>query len=71
MAVCLQLVSKCIHCKADNSDNWFYCRHCGKKASENKFPTKMWMMSEIGKRTDIEFGTTTIEESVKRMRSNA
>jgi hypothetical protein len=31
----------------------------------------MWMMSEIGKRTDIEFGTTTVEESVKRMRSNA
>ena len=71
MAVCLQLVSKCIHCKADNSESWFYCRNCGKKASENKFPTKMWMMSEIGKRTDIEFGTTTVEESVKRMRSNA
>jgi len=31
----------------------------------------MWMMSEIGKRTDIEFGTTTVEESVKRMGSNA
>jgi hypothetical protein len=31
----------------------------------------MWMMSEIGKRTDIEFGTTTVEESVKRMRRNA
>jgi|TARA_Y100000310_G_scaffold298845_1_gene333155 hypothetical protein len=62
---------KCIHCKSDNNENWFYCRNCGKKASEKKFPTKMWMMSDIGKRTDIEFGTTTIEESVKRMRSNA
>jgi len=41
------------------------------KASERKFPNKMWMTSERGKRTDIEFSTTTIEESVKRMRSNA
>ena len=28
----------------------------------------MYMMSEIGKRTDIEFSTTTIEESAKKMR---
>jgi hypothetical protein len=31
----------------------------------------MWMMSEIGKRTDIEFGTTTVEESIKKMSANA
>ena len=62
---------KCIHCKSDNNDNWFYCRNCGKHASDNKYSQNMWMRTERGKRTDIEFGTTTIEESVKRMRSNA
>ena len=62
---------KCVHCKADNSENWFYCRSCGERASENKLPTKMWMRTERGKRTDIEFNTTTVEESVKRMRSSA
>ena len=60
-------MNKCVHCNADNED-WFYCRSCGKKASESKYTTNMYMMSEIGKRTDIEFSTTTIEESAKKMR---
>ena len=67
MAVCLQLVSNCIHCKADNSDNWFYCRSCGKHTSENKYSQNLWMSSERGKRTDIEFSTQTVDESINEM----
>ena len=60
-------MSKCIHCNTNNN-GWFYCRKCGKRASESKYTTNMYMISEIGKRTDIEFSTTTIEESAKKMR---
>ena len=67
MVVCLQLVSNCIHCKVDNSENWFYCRSCGKHASENKYSQKLWMSTERGKRTDIEFSTQTVDESINEM----
>jgi hypothetical protein len=30
----------CQHCKADNTENWFYCRTCGKKANPTKFSTQ-------------------------------
>ena len=63
-----QKMTKCIHCKSNNKENWFYCKDCGKRASDSKYTTNMYMMSEIGKRTDIEFSTTTIEESAKKMR---
>jgi len=59
---------ECIHCSTSNLENWFYCRSCGERASDSKYTTNMYMMSEIGKRTDIEFSTTTIEESAKKMR---
>ena len=61
-------MTKCIHCNEPNDKNLFYCRNCDKRASESKYTTNMYMMSEIGKRTDIEFSTTTIEESAKKMR---
>ena len=61
-------VIKCIHCNEPNDKNWFYCRNCGKRASDSRYTTNMYMISEIGKRTDIEFSTTTIEESAKKMR---
>jgi hypothetical protein len=60
-------MSKCVHCNVDN-EGWFYCRSCGEKASKSRYTTNMYMISEIGKRTDIEFSTTTIEESAKKMR---
>ena len=56
---------KCIHCKKPNPERWFHCRYCGEKASKPKFTTNLFMMSEMGKRKDIELRTTTIEEDIK------
>ena len=60
-------MKNCINCKSSNPEKWFYCRECGKRASDTKFTTNLYMMSEIGKRTDIELSTTTIEEDIKDM----
>ena len=60
-------MNKWINCKSPNPDQWFYCRKCGKKSSDSRFTTNLYMMSEAGKRTDIEFSTTTIDEDIKSM----
>jgi len=60
-------MKNCIHCEAPNPEEWFYCRECGKRSSDIKFTTNMYMMSEIGKRTDIEFSDTTVEQDIKDM----
>ena len=57
---------KCIQCKSPNPEGWFYCKACGKQTSEKKFTTNLYMMSEIGKRTDIEFNSTTMGEDIKQ-----
>jgi hypothetical protein len=58
---------KCQYCDEPNPENWFYCRGCGKRASQRKFTTNSWMRSESGKRTDIEFNTISIDESAERL----
>ena len=60
-------MKNCKNCKSPNPDQWFHCRKCGKKSSESKFTINLYMMSEIGKRTDIEFRTTTIEKDIEDM----
>ena len=60
-------MNKCIHCKKDNKENWFTCRSCGKKASENKFTTNMWMTSQMGKRTDVEVSVQSIDQNINEM----
>ena len=55
----------CVHCKSPNPEQWFYCRQCGNKASDSKFTTNLYMMSKLGKRTDIELTNTTVEEDIK------
>ena len=59
-------MKNCIHCKDPNPEQWFYCRKCGKKASDVKFTTNMYMMSEVGKRSDIEFSTTTLDNVIEK-----
>lgn len=60
----------CYKCKTPNPDNWFYCRECGGKASQPAFTTNLYMGTEAGKRTDVEFSSTTIEEHTKQIMSN-
>ena len=57
----------CKHCEAPNKEGWFYCRSCGKKASVRKFTSTMFMRSELGKRTDIEISTMSMDDSIKQM----
>jgi hypothetical protein len=61
---------QCQYCHKENSEGWFYCRSCGERASATKFTTNLWMMSETGKRTDVEFSPQTMGESIKEMRKN-
>ena len=63
-------MNKCIHCNKEIKNNWFYCRSCGKKASESKFTTNMWMTSQMGKRTDVELSVQSISENTTKMRKN-
>ena len=56
-----------MNCETPNLDGWFYCKKCGNKTSKPKFTTNLYMRSEIGKRTDIEFSTVTIDEDIKSM----
>ena len=61
---------QCQYCHKENLEGWFYCRSCGKRASAMKFTTNLWMMSDLGKRTDMEFSSQTMGESIKEMRKN-
>jgi hypothetical protein len=61
------VVLDCVHCEFPNPEQWFYCRKCGRKASESKFTTNLFMMSKLGKRTDIELTQTTVDEDIKHM----
>ena len=58
---------KCQHCEHPNEEMWFYCKKCGKRAFKRKFTVNSWMRSEMGKRTDIEFGQSDMKSSFKRM----
>ena len=57
-------MKKCKHCEEPNLEGWFYCKACGKKASDSVFTTNMYMRTEIGKRTDIEFGTESMDKNI-------
>jgi|TARA_R100000455_G_C6240746_1_gene99738 uncharacterized membrane protein YvbJ len=63
-------MKKCIHCNEDNKEGWFYCKSCGKKASESKFTTNLWMTSDLGKRTDVELSTQSMGDNIQKMRKN-
>ena len=55
----------CIHCETPNPEKWFYCRNCGEKASEALYTTNLFMMSEAGKRTDMEFSSISMDDHIK------
>jgi hypothetical protein len=47
-----------------------YCSKCREKKTDSKWTTNLYMISDIGKRTDIEFTPQTMEESIANWRSN-
>ena len=57
----------CIHCETPNPEKWFYCRACGNKASEALYTTNLLMMSEAGKRTDMEFSSISMDEHISKV----
>jgi|TARA_R100000426_G_scaffold67644_1_gene47100 uncharacterized membrane protein YvbJ len=63
-------MKKCMHCDKENREGWFYCKYCGKKASESKFTTNLWMTSDLGKRTDVELSTQSMGDNIQKMRKN-
>ena len=63
-------MKKCMHCDKENREGCFYCKSCGKKASESKFTTNLWMTSDLGKRTDVELSTQSMGDNIQKMRKN-
>ena len=57
----------CIHCETPNPKKWFYCRACGSKASEASYTTNLFMMSEAGKRTDMEFSSISMDAHINQV----
>jgi hypothetical protein len=59
--------NECINCSNPNPEHWFYCKKCGKHASGEKYSNNMWIRTERGKRTDIEFRDITMDEHIKEV----
>jgi len=57
----------CKKCDKENKSEKFYCFNCKCKLHNPKWTTNLFMISDIGKRTDMEFSETTIDESVEKM----
>ena len=58
---------KFIHFKDPNEEGWFYCKSCGKKASVSPFTTNLYMISDMGKRTDVELSEQSMDQNIKEM----
>ena len=59
----------CIHCDHPNTEGWFYCRHCGKRANKPLFSPAI-IIREAGFATDIrkdqiDFQVTTMGEDIE------
>ena len=61
------MADNCVHCSNPNPESWFYCRKCGNHSSDEKYSKNMWMRTERGKRTDMEFRNITMDEHIKEV----
>jgi len=61
-------IKNCVHCETPNKGGWFYCKSCGKKASVSPFTTNLYMISDMGKRTDVEVSEQSIDQNMSEMR---
>ena len=57
--------NNCVHCSNPNPEDLFYCKQCGKHASNEKYSKNMWMRTERGKRTDMEMRNITMDEHIQ------
>ena len=59
----------CQHCSKDNSEGWFYCRVCGKRANEHLYAPAV-KIREAGfataiRKDQIDFQVTTMGEDIE------
>tara|TARA_R110000824_G_scaffold42306_1_gene124771 strand:- start:340 stop:555 length:216 start_codon:yes stop_codon:yes gene_type:complete len=59
----------CQHCKEDNSEGWFYCRSCGKRANKPLYAPSV-IIREAGfataiRKDQINFTETTMGEDIE------
>ena len=59
----------CQHCSKDNSEGWFYCRVCGKRANEPLYAPAV-IIREAGvataiRKDQIDFQVTTMGEDIE------
>tara|TARA_R100000789_G_scaffold37650_1_gene40206 strand:+ start:20 stop:214 length:195 start_codon:yes stop_codon:yes gene_type:complete len=47
-----------------------YCLKCRDEKKDSKWTTNLYMISNLGKRTDIEFTPQTMDESIANWRSD-
>ena len=59
----------CQHCKKDNSEGWFYCRSCGKRASKPLYDPAIIIrghnFASAIRKDQIEFTETTMGEDIE------
>jgi len=58
----------CKQCGTSNDSTKFYCSDCLSKLHQSNWTTNLYMGTERGKRTDIEFRETTMDDSIKQMK---
>ena len=59
----------CQHCNKDNSEGWFHCRNCGKRAIKPLYAPAV-IIREAGfataiRKDQIEFTETTMGEDIE------
>jgi len=64
----------CIHCDHPNTEGWFYCRHCGKRANEPMCVPNL-IIRDAGfakaiRKDQIEFSETTMGEDIESRGGN-
>ena len=59
----------CQHCKEDNSEGWFYCRSCGKRANEPLYAPAIIIrhpgFATAIRKDQIDFSETTMGEDIE------
>ena len=59
----------CQHCQAENPERWFYCRKCGKRASQPLYSPSVIVrhpgFAAAIRKDQIQFTETTMGEDIE------